>query len=148
MFAETVVAGSACAVEMWWCLWQTVGRQMDNICSSKNHIILILLTSLRSHSISIRNPLVMRMGIRVNLVVMLMPPQRSRRRRSRHQPIRVRRRRRDQNSTSRRFCRHRRRCGITFGGTSTGVTVLAVPLLDMEAPIDAELEDNPPPNSS
>jgi hypothetical protein len=35
------------------------------------------------------------------------------------------------------------RGGITFGGTSTGVTVLAVPLLDMEAVIDTELEDDP-----
>jgi hypothetical protein len=34
------------------------------------------------------------------------------------------------------------RGGITFGGTSTGVTVLAVPLLDMEADIDVEFEED------
>ena len=34
------------------------------------------------------------------------------------------------------------RGGITFRGTSTGVTVLAISLLDMEAAIDAELEDD------
>ena len=82
---------------------------MENICSSKNHIVLILLTSLRSRRIHIRNPLVMRMRMSVSLVMMMVPPRRSRSRRSRHRPIRVRRRRRNRNSTSRRCCRHRRR---------------------------------------
>ena len=40
------------------------------------------------------------------------------------------------------------RGGITFGGTSTGLTILVVPLLDMEAVIDVELEDDPTPNLS
>ena len=41
---------------------------MENICSSKNHIILILLTSLRSHRIHIKHPLVMSLSMGVSMV--------------------------------------------------------------------------------
>jgi len=103
---RTVVTGSACVVEKRWHL-RTVGGQIDNICSPKHHIILILLTNLRSHSIHIRNPLVMSMGMSVSMAMMMVPPRRSHSRRSRHWPIQVRLRRRYRNSTCRRCCRYR-----------------------------------------
>ena len=76
MLAETVVAGSACVVEKRWYL-RTVGGKIDNIDLSTNHIILILLARPGSRSIHVRNPLVMRISMRVNMVVMMMAPRRS-----------------------------------------------------------------------
>jgi hypothetical protein len=65
---------------------------------------------------------------------------------ARLRPIGVRRRWRYRNSTSRRCCRYRRRWRRRYniGRNLHWVTVL-VPLLDMEAVIDVELEDDPTP---